>query len=168
MRSYVLAHYYTTPSTLEKLSLLIKIKQKDLETCIAHAPASVCFVHKKGHGHCRFPSRIMILRLKRVNSSTRLSHYLVNSSFSNMIDHEATQVLCGYFPKCLPDKDILLNLLSHSGKGLLKTIKSKHARIISRTAIAVHNRNRLKILSKSLIECMQSVLQNPPNPFKLQ
>ena len=35
-------------------------------------------------------------------------------SFSNMVDREATKVLCNYLLKCLPGKDILLEPHSHS------------------------------------------------------
>ena len=109
----------------------VTIEQKDSETHIDHAPACVHCVQKKGCSHCIFPSIIPIPRLKRVNLSTRLWHYLANSSFSNMIDHKATKVLYSYLPNCLPDKTILLKLLSHSEKGLLKTIKSKHTKIMN-------------------------------------
>ena len=57
---------------MEKLSLWIKIKQKDLETRIDNAPVCVRFVRKKGRDHCTFPSRVTIPRQKRVNLSTRL------------------------------------------------------------------------------------------------
>ena len=90
--TYTLLH--NTKGYIEKLSLWIKIKQTNLETCIDHAPACVLIVRKKGHGHCTFPSRVTIPRQKRVNLSTRLWHYHANSSFSSMIDREATKVLC--------------------------------------------------------------------------
>ena len=70
------------------------------------------------------------IQTEKGNLSTRLLHYLANSSFSNMIDCEATIYVASYLPKCLPDKDVLLKLLNHSGKGLLKTIKCKHTRLI--------------------------------------
>ena len=54
---------------IEKLSLWIKIKQKDLETRINHAPACMHFVQVKGRGHCTFPSRITIPGQKKVNLS---------------------------------------------------------------------------------------------------
>ena len=69
------SHLHTiTPhqAYIEKLLLWIKIKQKDLEKCIDHAPACVRFVRKKRLGHCTFPSRIMIPRQKKVNLSTKL------------------------------------------------------------------------------------------------
>ena len=86
-------------------------------------PAWVCFVWKKGRSHSTFPSRIPTTRLKRVNFSTRLWHYLANSSFSNVIVHKATKVLYSYLPNVFLMKRFLLKLLSHSGKELLKTIK---------------------------------------------
>ena len=71
MRSYL---HTITPhqAYIEKLLLWIKIKQKDLETCIDHAPACIRFVRKKGCGHCTFTSRIMIPKRKKVTLSTKL------------------------------------------------------------------------------------------------
>ena len=57
---------------IDKLSLQIKNKQKDLETCIDHDPACVHLVRKKGRDHCTFPSRVTILILKQVSLSTKL------------------------------------------------------------------------------------------------
>ena len=47
----------------------MKIKQKDLETHIDHAPACIRFVQEKEHGYCTFLSRITIPRQKKVNLS---------------------------------------------------------------------------------------------------
>ena len=58
---------YDTKGYIEKLSLWIKIKQKNLETGIDHAPTCVRFVRKRGRGHCTFPSKVTIPRQKRVN-----------------------------------------------------------------------------------------------------
>ena len=71
MRSYL--HTITRHQIyIERLSLWIKIKQKDLETRIDHAPTCICFIRKKGLSHCTFLSRITILRQKKINLSTKL------------------------------------------------------------------------------------------------
>ena len=88
--TYTLLH--DTKGYIEKLSLWIKVKQKNLETHIDHAPACIRFVRNKGRGHCTFPSRVMIPRQKR-DLSTRLWHYRNNSSLSSMINCKATKVL---------------------------------------------------------------------------
>ena len=55
---------------IEKLLLWIKIKQKDLKTCIDHTPSCVHFVRKKGRGHCtfhqesRYPDRKRLIYLQ--------------------------------------------------------------------------------------------------------
>ena len=71
MRSYL--HTITRHQAyIEKLLLWIKIKQRDLETRIDHAPACICFVQKNRRGHCTFPLRITLPRQKKVTLSTKL------------------------------------------------------------------------------------------------
>ena len=58
IRSYL--HTITRHQAYIEVSLWIKIKQKDLETRIDHAPTCVRFIRKKGRGHrqeSRYPDR---------------------------------------------------------------------------------------------------------------
>ena len=79
MHSYLQTISYMTPSSIEKVSLWIKIKQRDLETCINHALACV-------------GDRLLNISIKNYNTyteqvklSTRLWYYMANSSFLDVI-----------------------------------------------------------------------------------
>ena len=92
----ILAHYYTRKIIHHAIMHIYHCRLKscnDLKACIDHAPCE-CFVCTKGDGHSVLSSGITIPRHKQVNLSTRLLHYMPNSSFSNVIDHKATKVLC--------------------------------------------------------------------------
>ena len=86
------------------MSQWIKIKQKNLETHMT-MPFLVYILYKRRGVVTAFLSRIMIPIQKPVNLST------ISSSQRDQWQGHKSAI---YLQKCLPGKDILLELLSHS------------------------------------------------------